>query len=343
MATIDLLFRQKSVLLHKAHRDPNVGAPSILVSDPWAYVEMFLRRQGSTRQLAFWRQSQAFFRAADAMPNEAAPLPLYYSMLNAVKALLLYRNVAFADEHGVAGAPPPGRVSLAGERATLYPSGVLAGLWRVLGGHPAQQQLTLSQLLHNLVFIHRAYTLTYSTAAEVFVPIVDPRYRRRSGSAEAWLEFSLRNREDLAGVLRRCTDVERATADPKSLALRLRQRFEWARRGAPPAAVQRLRNYHNARRGLFRCIHGAGRLWYLVVPTRNTLTIPEPVLTFAAMHRLSELSRYQPDVMSKHLSAQHNWILSEFIERAGNQFITQIASEITGSDFLPAGIDSRKR
>lgn len=58
------------------------------------------------------------------------------------------------------------------------------------------------------------------------------------------------------------------------------------------------------------------------------------VLTFAAMHRLSELSRYAPDKLAKHFDCQHNWLLSEFIVSAPNQFIDSVLSKITGHDFF---------
>ena len=52
------------------------------------------------------------------------------------------------------------------------------------------------------------------------------------------------------------------------------------------------------------------------------------------MHRLSELSRYEPITLSKHLSSQQNWLISEFIKGAPYQYINEIASEITGEEFF---------
>jgi len=52
------------------------------------------------------------------------------------------------------------------------------------------------------------------------------------------------------------------------------------------------------------------------------------------MHRLSELSRYEPEALAGHLEAKHNWLLSEFLRVAPMQFAYGIASEITGLEFL---------
>jgi len=41
---------------------------------------------------------------------------------------------------------------------------------------------------------------------------------------------------------------------------------------------------------------------------RSSLTI-----TFAAIHRLSELTRYSPELLAKYLDGRYNWLLSEFI------------------------------
>ncbi|WP_299143409.1 YaaC family protein [uncultured Vibrio sp.] len=60
-------------------------------------------------------------------------------------------------------------------------------------------------------------------------------------------------------------------------------------------------------------------------------------LTIGAMHRLSELSRYNPQNLHKHLTKDASWLLSEFINKSIYQFIDQISSEITGNDFRVTG------
>ena len=57
-------------------------------------------------------------------------------------------------------------------------------------------------------------------------------------------------------------------------------------------------------------------------------------LTFAIMHRLSELSRYSPNILAKYLESKNNWLLAEFLDKAKYQFIDKISSEITGYDFV---------
>jgi hypothetical protein len=76
--------------------------------------------------------------------------------------------------------------------------------------------------------------------------------------------------------------------------------------------------------------------WYLrkQIADRRVIVAPDIALSFAAMHRLSELSRYVPDRLGAHMEARHNWILTEFLRMAPAQFIYGIASEVTGREFL---------
>jgi hypothetical protein len=88
-----------------------------------------------------------------------------------------------------------------------------------------------------------------------------------------------------------------------------------------------------------RYIYSSNALWYVKrkdlqnhIIEKSTLT-----LTIAAMHRLSELSRYNPQTLSKHLEKDASWLLTEFINKSIYQFIDQISSEITGNDFRVTG------
>lgn len=55
------------------------------------------------------------------------------------------------------------------------------------------------------------------------------------------------------------------------------------------------------------------------------------------MHRLSEMCRYDPKTLEKHLENSYGWLLSEFITKSMYQFINMISSEITEDDFRITG------
>jgi hypothetical protein len=95
-------------------------------------------------------------------------------------------------------------------------------------------------------------------------------------------------------------------------------------------------NLHRQLRADLHYINGSQTLWYVKgsggKPGR--LARSPLVLTLAAMHRLSEICRYRPIELSAFLRGQQNWLLSEFIQLAPIQFIDEIASEITGYQFM---------
>src|SRR4051812_26852549 len=53
-----------------------------------------------------------------------------------------------------------------------------------------------------------------------------------------------------------------------------------------------------------------------------------------------EICRYRPLELASHLSGQKNWLLSEFIQMSPVQFIDEIASELTGHQFLMPNVRS---
>lgn len=56
------------------------------------------------------------------------------------------------------------------------------------------------------------------------------------------------------------------------------------------------------------------------------------VITYAVMHWLSELVRYNPEYLQSLLSGRYNWLVTEFVEICFLQFIDEICCEITGDN-----------
>jgi YaaC-like Protein len=119
--------------------------------------------------------------------------------------------------------------------------------------------------------------------------------------------------------------------------IRRKKRFRWKNKGDQQSTnLQSLITYHNQVRQDITPIFAPVNSWYM----KKNLRAVQPVeksqlpLLFAAMHRLSELSRYDPITLARHLDAQHNWILTEFLQVAPAQFINNIACEITGKEFV---------
>lgn len=291
--------------------------------------------------MSYWRQARRFAEASYGMPTEAAPLTIYYAFLNATKALLTCKGASHADYHGVGGERPENaRASLSNETVTLQNGGILPALCRHLGDNAPKASYSLSNILWNIPFIHRAYTLTYKKG-ELFIPLEKARYVRKEKSSEAWFE---------AEVIPRFSDRRKLNSIPTSFEhferegktyVRRKKRFSWyiGRSNAEKlaSATERLTHYHSSTRRVVVNINGNRDLWYLkrINPTNDLAEKHTIILILAAMHRLSELSRYDPNGLDKHLAGRANWLLSEFIHGAMHQFIDQIATEITGCQFWP--------
>ncbi|WP_339210778.1 YaaC family protein [Aeribacillus sp. FSL K6-8210] len=339
-------YKGKNLTLHKAIKSPNFEGKTVLVNDPWEYVEMWLKRNNHNDEaLFYWQQSRQFYEASTMLPLTSSPLTTYYCFLNAVKTLLIVKNVPFSDRHGVSGWSKNSKVSLSNEYIKIQTGGILPALCNYLD-EPVNTAETylLRDVLYNLPFIHRAYCLTYTSTStkELFIPIRKAFFVKKNGSSESWFSAEIDPKYANGHTLKKVAEnFERDPTFENAFVVRTKKRFRWRR--DDPNKLNKLVTFHCKIRKQIHYIAGMSRLWYIKregidgVISRNPMS-----LTFAGMHRLSELSRYEPVVLSKHLSSQHNWLLSEFIKNAPYQFIDHIASEITGEEFMSPGIVTRR-
>ncbi|QRF67127.1 YaaC family protein [Rhodobacteraceae bacterium PD-2] len=148
-----------------------------------------LKGNSSTESLSFWQQARRFADASHNAPVQARPLILYYCFLNAAKALLTCKNFDHGKHHGVSGTrPEDARASLVNEVVNFKSGGILPALCRYFGESATEEQYSLSDLFWNVPFIHRAYRLTYTSKAELFIPLEGACYMRKVNSSEAWFQ-----------------------------------------------------------------------------------------------------------------------------------------------------------
>lgn len=342
MSTKKLLLNSKPILVHKATIEPTFNKKSILADNPWEYIELWIKRKGNKKALFYWQQAQGFYKATKSLPKTSSPLTAYYCFLNATKALLEVKGVTYADRHGVTGSMDGNIASLANENIKFQPNGVLSEFSRLLGEPVNGEVYTFKELIYNLCYIHRAYTLTYSTEPELFFPISYPHFVRIVGQNYAYLTAEIKSDyyKNQNTINKLPSTFERDLGFPDNHIIRKKGRFGWQSGQANKAAnLQRLKNYHCAVRKDIHYIYGSSELWYFKRGGINNLIDKSPLtLTFALMHRLSEMSRYDPIRLQRHFDNQHNWLLSEFINLAPKQFIYGIACEISGKEFKVPGI-----
>lgn len=361
-----IMLRNKIIMPHKAIKSPKYGNKTVLVADPWEYVEMWLKRNCDSEDARFyWSQAKQFFETSKQLPLTAAPLPIFYSFLNAVKTLLIVKGVSIEGRigHGISIGNRAGnseRISLENESVKIHKNGLLSELCKYLDETITEAKtFDLQSLLYNLPYIHRAYCLTFNDEKDLFLPLVRPGfYRMKSGGIifkgglEATNIRTLRNEwEMLDPKFRLYTfseqDAVNFSKSPDvyvlfdyTLVLGFSPFFEFTMNAAHvKEELDWLLDLHRKVRKHLYYIHGQSKLWYMKsnngskrIINRSTLTI-----AYSAMHRLSELARYEPVLLSKHLESDHNWLLSEFIRIAPHQFIDELASELTGEEFMPPG------
>lgn len=342
MALVEISYKGSPLTVHKAVSEPRFGDKTVLVADTWDYVDLWLRRSAQKEARFYWQQSRSFYEATKELPKTAAPLTAYYCFLNAVKAMLIAKGAAFNDQHGVSGYASPGRTALTNEKVMFKAGGVLPALANALGEPAIATTYTLADLLYNLPYVHRAYDLTFSSSTELFIPVANPHIVRKG--KEAWFIAEIcgkyANEKTIAKLP---IGFEREPSEVDRFYIRRKKRFKWEPQNRT-ASIARYRNYHATLRTHLYYICGPQRLWYIKRGGNIASIIQRSPMTlaFAAMHRLSELSRYNPDCLSRHLECQHNWLLAEFIESAPLQFIDEISSEMTGHEFMQPGRSSRR-
>ncbi|MFC0304023.1 YaaC family protein [Rhizorhabdus histidinilytica] len=350
----EIRISDRPVRFARATCAPGFREKRIISSTPWEYVSLWLRKQHLVNAEIYWNQARNFFDAARDLPTESAPLPLYYAFLNATKTLLEAKGVAYNPYHGVAGfdmrTAANGRIRLDNEGIKIKGSGVLPSLISYFGEMEAARTYALGDVLSNLAFIHRAYSVSYSRN-ELFLSIANPRYVR-SGVGQARFEADLpiehchgqTVRTFPAGYRKReLTEAEweAASFDSSRHVIETINTFAWSGARRPTDAdITSLCAFHRELRLEINYISGERPNWYLKRYLANTTRIQRNNLTlmFMAMHRFSEIARYKPVELNRLLEGGKNWLIYEFVEVARNQFIDEIAAEITGHEISPAGV-----
>lgn len=326
----------KPVRLHGCLIEPNFRTQRVLCSDPWDFVSLWLKREHQKDALFYWEQARHFYEASVSLPELSAPLTSYYCFLNATKALLSAKGQVFSESHGVGGRADPGHKSLANEVVDFQGAGVLAALCNYLvEPNNAGKSFTLQQIFWQMPFIHRAYCLSYRGATELFIPLTGNCFMRKDGSKEAWFEAEI-DRRYVNGHTTRIIEpgFEIREIDGHYF-IRRKRRFRWSGRDIE-SSIQQFKIYHKTIRRRVLPIYSSENRWYLKksVVRHDELVNSQLVLMYAAMHRLSELSRYDPLALAGHFNVNHNWLLTEFIRMAPGQFVYGMASEITGLEFI---------
>jgi hypothetical protein len=247
MPASKIRFQERALRLYKCSTNPDLGTRTILVEDQWEYVDMWLKRNNKQNALFFWRQAEAFAKASEDLPKTSSPLTRYYAALNATKALLLSKGLATAPFHGITGRSLPGPASLTNETVKIKGGGTLYGLCQYLGESTNGETYNIEDILYNLVYVHRAYTVTFPAKSELFIPIADPSFVRVDGTSQSYFRFKLVDRiYQSSHWLAKIGQFEHDTGIAEDFVVRMKPRFKWSDANTPELnlALQTLSSPH---------------------------------------------------------------------------------------------------
>ncbi len=344
-----LRIKNRVAYFRKAVRTPDFTSQRVLTTDAFRFGELWLKRHCG-EALPYWRQARAYYVASQNLPSPSSPLTIYYCFLNATKSLLLVKKKEFKDQHGVGGNFEASKRALQNEKVNISQGGVIGALANNLQDE-RPEDCTLSGILLNLPFVHRAYRYTYKSHPELFIPLRNVVYRKPANQNEVWLSADVEGRFVDGRSMRTLPDgfeVDQGYSGDSRLVIRSTKRIGWFHRGDNESdrgrAYTRLQNLHATLRKKLVFISSSPDLWYLKRKVSNSVQLNRCGMTlmFAAMHRLSGLSRYDPKGLMAYLDGKENWLLTEFIDLAPDQFIDEIVCEMTSLEFSRPGIRPRQ-
>lgn len=343
MAHRFIKFKRKRLTIHKATISPNIGENAVLATDTWDFVDLWLKRNHKKDAQFYWQQARSFYNASLNLPKTSSPLTLYYCFLNATKALLSAKEITFDEWHGVSGQSGS-PTTLENEVIDLKIRGIFPAFAEYLGYtiNNNNNRLSLFSCLYNLPFLHRTFLFTYPSYPELFIPIHNPSIVKHMKNNKAWFCAELDEEYSDGHIIKTLPnnfEVDTSYVDKKII--RCKQspdRIEWIHSSKETDKIDVMIRYNKAIRRFVFYIHGSPVSWYIkrtktTTNDDNYISLPPLILIFAAMHRLSELARYDPGKLSNHFECKQNWLLSEFLKGSPIQFIDEISSEITGLEF----------
>lgn len=134
---------------------------TVLINSAWEYVELWLRRQGSSRLLKmffFWKQAKSFFNASENLPIESKPLTSYYCCMNAAKSLLAICGEDSIDfdnmSHGISSDRCQWKTNHIKDGEVIFTGGgVLFELSKHVGEVAKKKIYSVYGLLYNIPYI----------------------------------------------------------------------------------------------------------------------------------------------------------------------------------------------
>ena len=358
----DVETNSVSLRLRKPYSQADLSSHTVLTDDVFSYVDFYFkthkknikRSNGKVveqNHLFYWAQAKNFYNATKVLPIEAAPLPMYYCMLNAVKAYLIYKCKIFDDiendfrSHGLqeANSDVDGNAKKLSEiYVKHFNYGVFSRFGKDLMGDMFNDTwrcsndgaMSVQKLLYYLPFVHSAYISTYKLPRnkEHFIPL-------KSGTTPTF-RFTKSNKIYLVAELDKSYFKQNAVTIPEEIknslpdgfAINIDNGFELVSKES--LLKKDVKFKYDTFRKSFSYITGNKRIWYLNRNNSEISDLNTMIIEIALAHRFSEIVRYKPEQMVKLLQGKENWLIHEFLSLALDQFMDEIACQITKQEIM---------
>lgn len=205
-----------------------------------------------------------------------------------------------------------------------------------------KKPIGLKQLLANIPVIHRLFTITYKKEFEKEDALFLPLSGQNSPSffinehGKLYLSFSLNESlfnfdpELYQSAIKKYIDDQFQVQSSENFSIISKKSILKSKIGNTEfyTFIKELRKH-------FCYIKSDQQLWYLKNrKSKYSLPLNTMIITFAIMHRFSEIERYKPEQLMNIMDSKEKWILNEFLTSALDQFIDEIACELTGFDIM---------
>lgn len=345
--------------IRKIYTNPDLKSHTVLTDDVFTYIDFYFKKHNKKlfdanglclkqNFIFYWNQSKNFYNATKILPVEASPLPMYYSMLNASKAYMLYCAKDVEDavgnlkNHGIHEGVvlSQEKVELSNIYVYRTQKGVFSQFSKMLDPnfdekmkYGKENKYSLKEIIKNLPYVHSAYISTYDLKRreEKFLPM-------NVGDIPKFCYCNDR-KIHLVVELQKKYFKRNAVVIPKEILGQIPEDFEVSQDDAFCLISKKgfhkkdLKDEYEIYRKHFAFISANDRLWYLKKKD-FPCDIFDLSATFAITHRLSEIVRYKPEQMVELLKGKENWLIHEFLTMALDHFIDGIACEISKKEIM---------
>lgn len=376
---LPIQHKNQPLRMTKSYTKQDFTKHTVLTDDIYTYVSFFFdthvksmkfidpskkEKYGDPSQYHYkfyWHQSEIFYQSAKTLNTEASPVAAYYCILNAVKAYLAFISKSaddFVEEFGQHGihenndniGKDLSTISITHKQKGVFPlfAKKLDAQFERIWPCGNNESKSLKDLLYNMAFIHRAYSMTYSSknqsVTELFIPLApgdSPKYHKAS-DGKAHLLVPLDKKYFSVSATKIPNDYQITISEkfkPYDISPFTLYSVDGVRKNQSSISTELKSNNTNLRQ-YFSYIKSNRRLWYLKrseLNQDNVINLSNMTLIMAAMHRISEIARYKPEQLNRLLHSKENWLLHEFISLALDQFIDEIACEITHQEIMCTG------